>query len=117
MSAALYRDAVASAYGNTPLSADNHTDLGIIDGNRLNLLPEHALVIYIRCFTHLATCQLSSRCARVFYIVLNQTIGFKKREDGMTSTRLEQLTKIRHDHASQAMKDLAAMNIIIRRVG
>jgi phage replication O-like protein O len=117
MSAALYNDAAASAYGNTPLPAENCADLGIIDGNHLNLLPEHALVIYIRCLDHLAMCQLSSRCVRVFFAILNQTIGFKKLEDNINTTRLEKLTKIRHDHAGQAMKDLVAMNILMHRTG
>ena len=117
MSAALYRDTVVSAYGNTPLPADNCTDLGIINGNRLNLLPEHGLIIYARCLEHLAKCQLPNRCVRVFCILLNQTIGFKKLEDNINNTRLEQLTKIRYDHAGQTMKDLADLNIIIRRIG
>ena len=117
MSAALYNDAAASAYGNTPLPDKNGIDLGIIDGNRLNLLPEHAFAIYVRCLNHLAMCQLSSRCTRVFYTILNQTVGFKKLEDNITTTRLEQLTKIRHDHAGQAMKDLVAMNLLMHRIG
>ena len=117
MSTALYNDATVSAYGNTPLPAENGVDLGMIDGNRLNLLPEHALSIYIRCLNHLAMCQLSSRCTRVFYAILNQTVGYKKLEDNITTTRLESLTKIRHDHAGQAMRDLISMNLLIHRIG
>ena len=117
MSTALYNDTAVSAYGNTPLPAENGIDLGIIDGNHLNLLPEHALSIYIRCLNHLAMCQLSSRCTRVFYAILNQTVGYKKLEDNITTTRLEKLTKIRHDHAGQAMKDLVTMNLLIHRIG
>jgi phage replication O-like protein O len=101
----------------------NHLDNGylaeqnIFEGNRLNLFPEQTLEIYDRCINYLATCKLSSRCSRIFCVILKQTIGFKKLEDNVTSTRLEQLSKLRRDHASDAMRELARSNVIIHRRG
>jgi phage replication O-like protein O len=129
MSTALYNNACAPALANTDTAASSTSHLSsdpdhnapvaldIIEGNRLHLLSEHSVIIYRRCLDQLAICQLSPRYIRVFCIILNQTIGHGKLEDNSTSTRLEQLTQIRHDHAAQAMKDLAAMNIIIHRAG
>ena len=129
MSTALYNNTCEPAPTKTAAvthhSSDTHrhpatnlaANLDIIEGNRLHLLSEHSLIVYHRCLDQLALCQLSPRCSRVFYSILNQTIGHSKLEDNMTTTRLEQLTQIRHDHAGQAMKDLAAMNIIIHRAG
>ena len=101
----------------------NHLDNGylaeqnIFEGNRLNLFPEQILEIYDRCINYLASCKLSSRCSRIFFVILKQTIGFKKLEDNVTSTRLEQLSKLRRDHASDAMRELARSNVIIHRRG
>jgi hypothetical protein len=127
MSTTLYNNACAPAQTNTATDETSHLRcdanvavpayLDIIEGNRLHLLSDHSVIVYSRCLDQLALCQLSPRCSRVFCIILNQTIGRSKLEDNMTTTRLEQLTKICHDHAGQAMKDLAAMNIIIHRAG
>jgi hypothetical protein len=48
---------------------------------------------------------------------MEQTVGFHKLEDNLTSTRLEGLTKIRRDHAAQAMRELDLNNVIIHRHG
>ncbi len=48
---------------------------------------------------------------------MDQTVIFGKLEDNVTSTRLQQLTKIRRDHAANAMRELAANNVIIHRRG
>jgi hypothetical protein len=48
---------------------------------------------------------------------MEQTIGFHKLEDNVTSTRLEKLSKFRRDHASQAMHELSRNNVIIHRHG
>jgi hypothetical protein len=48
---------------------------------------------------------------------MEQTIGFHKLEDNVTSTRLEKLSKIRRDHAAQAMHELSRNNVIIHRHG
>jgi hypothetical protein len=48
---------------------------------------------------------------------MEQTIGFHKLEDNVTSTRLEKLSKIRRDHAAQAMRELDLNNVIIHRHG
>jgi phage replication O-like protein O len=120
MSTTLYNNACAPALANTSTaypSSDVPANLDINEGNRLQLLPEHTSLIYRRCLDQLALCQLPPRCIRVFCIILNQTLGHSKIEDNMTSTRLDKLTKIRHDHAAQAMKDLAAMRIINHRIG
>ena len=101
----------------------NHLDNGyladqnIFDGNTLNLLPEQSHEIYRKCLSFLATCQLSSRCARIFCATLEQTIGFGKLEDNINSSRLENLTKIRHDHAIAALRELDHKNVIIHRHG
>ena len=116
MSTELYGSGTAPYYLNH-LENDYLADQNIINGNHLNLFPEQALEIYNRCFNYLATCQLSSRCARIFCAVMNQTIIFGKLEDNVTSTRLQQLTKIRRDHAASAMRELAANNVIIHRRG
>ena len=116
MSTELYGSGTAPYYLNH-LENDYLADQNIINGNHLNLFPEQALEIYKRCFNYLATCQLSSRCARIFCAVMNQTIIFGKLEDNVTSTRLQQLTKIRRDHAASAMRELAANNVIIHRRG
>ncbi len=41
-------------------------DQNIFDGNTLNLFPEQSNEIYRKCLSFLATCQLSSRCTRIF---------------------------------------------------
>ena len=116
MSAAFYKN------DHTPLCV-NHLDNGylaeqnIFNGNFLNLFPEQSNEIYRRCFNYLATCKLSSRCVRVFCAIMEQTVGFRKLEDNITSTRLEGLTKIRRDHAAQAMRELNQHNVIIHRCG
>jgi hypothetical protein len=48
---------------------------------------------------------------------MDQTVIFGKLEDNVTSTRLQQLTKIRRDHAASAMRELAKNNVIIHRRG
>jgi len=48
---------------------------------------------------------------------LEQTIGFGKLEDNINSSRLENLTKIRHDHAISALRELDHKNVIIHRHG
>ena len=101
----------------------NHLDNGylaeqnIFDGNTLHLFPEQSHEIYRKCLNFLATCQLSSRCTRIFCAALEQTIGFGKLEDNINSSRLESLTKIRHDHAISALKELDQKNVLIHRHG
>ncbi len=108
--------------GSTPCCI-NHLDNGylaeqnIFEGNTLNLFPEQSNEIYRKCLSFLATCQLSSRCSRIFCATLEQTIGFGKLEDNINSSRLESLTKIRHDHAISALRELAHKNVIIHRHG
>jgi hypothetical protein len=48
---------------------------------------------------------------------LEQTIGFGKLEDNINSSRLENLTKIRHDHAISALRELDHKNVLIHRHG
>ena len=116
MSTAFYKN------DHTPLCV-NHLDTSylaeqnIFNGNFLNIFPEQSNEIYRKCFNYLATCQLSSRCVRVFCAIMEQTVGFHKLEDNLTSTRLEGLTKIRRDHAAQAMRELDQNNVIIHRHG
>ncbi len=116
MSVAFYKN------DHTPLCV-NHLDTGylaeqnIFNGNYLNIFPEQSNEIYRRCFNYLATCKLSSRCVRIFCVIMEQTIGFHKLEDNVTSTRLEKLSKIRRDHAAQAMHELSRNNVIIHRHG
>jgi len=109
MSTTLYNNACAPAHAKAEA---NPSMTNRSRENRLSLLPEHSNIVYARCLDKLALCQLSTRCSRVFYIILNQTVGRSKREDNINSIRLEKLTEIRHDHAAQAMKDLIAMKII-----
>ena len=116
MSTELYGSGTTPCYLNH-LENDYLADQNIINGNHLNLFPEQALEIYNRCFNYLATCQLSSRCVRIFCAVMDQTVIFGKLEDNVTSTRLQQLTKIRRDHAASAMRELAKNNVIIHRRG
>ena len=101
----------------------NHLDNGylaeqnIFEGNTLNLFPEQSHEVYRKCLSFLATCQLSSRCTRIFCAALEQTIGFGKLEDNINSSRLESLTKIRHDHAISALRELDHKNVLIHRHG
>ena len=101
--------------GKNPLALG--VKLGFIKDNRFLFDYEHSKIIYDRCLDHISTCQLSARCLRVFNIILRQTIGFGKLEDHATTTRLEQLTKIRHDHIGNTLRYLSKRNIIKWRKG
>jgi hypothetical protein len=107
MSTTLYNNACAPAHAKVNPAMTNRSP-----ENRLALLPEHSTIVYKRCLDKLALCQLSLRCTRVFYIILNQTVGENKREDNINSMRLEQLTDLRHDHSAQAMKDLTKVTSV-----
>ena len=118
MSATSYNTSTrAPAQSFADLPMDLGVKLGYIEGNRFKFDYEHSKIIYDRCLDHVITCQLSSRCFRIFHAILRQTVGFQKREDAMTTTRLEQLTNIRHDHAGKVMRYLAKQNIIKCRKG
>ncbi len=118
MSATSYNTSTcAPAQRFADLPIDLGVKLGYIEGNHFKFDYEHSKIIYDRCLDHVITCQLSSRCFRIFHAILRQTIGFQKREDAMTTTRLEQLTNIRHDHAGKVMRYLAKQNIIKCRKG
>ncbi len=117
MSVTSYAPACTSAKnaGKNPLALG--IKLGFIKDNRFLFDYEHSKIIYDRCLDHISTCQLSARCLRVFNIILRQTIGFGKLEDHATTTRLEQLTKIRHDHIGNTLRYLSKRNIIKWRKG
>jgi phage replication O-like protein O len=110
MSTTLYSKATVPAQTKTPPYA-------LSPENRLDLFPEQTKFLYRTCLEQLASCQLPLRCTRVFYVVLNQTIGYDKREDNMNGSYLQSVTQIRYDHANQALRDLAAMKVIILRKG
>jgi phage replication O-like protein O len=107
--------APVQSFADIPL--DLGIQLGFIKDNHLKFDDEHCKIIYDQCLDHVTTCQLSSRCLRVFNAILRQTIGFGKLEDNATTTRLEQLTKIRHDHAGKVIRYLSKRNIIKWRKG
>ncbi len=117
MSATSYRPACASVQntGKNPLALG--VKLGFIKDNRFLFDYEHSKIIYDRCLDHISACQLSARCFRILNIILRQTVGFGKLEDHATTTRLEQLTKIRHDHIGNTLRYLAKRNIIKWRKG
>ncbi len=91
--------------------------LGYIIGNKLQFAGEQSKIIYDLCLKQVSACQLSARCIRLFNTILNQTIGYQKREDHATTTRLQELTKIRHDHIGEAIRFLSHANIIQWRQG
>jgi phage replication O-like protein O len=117
MSATSYRPACAAAQNSGTISLSLGVKLGFIKDNRFLFDYEHAKIIYDRCLDHISTCQLSARCLRVFNTILRQTVGFSKLEDHATTTRLEQLTKIRHDHIGNTLRYLSKRNIIKWRKG
>ncbi len=103
-------------------SAVQNTDelgvqLGYIIGNKLQFAGEQSKIIYDLCLKQISACQLSARCIRLLNTILNQTIGYQKREDHATTTRLQELTKIRHDHIGEAIRFLSHANIIQWRKG
>ncbi len=117
MSATSYAPACSSAKstGETPLALG--VKLGFIKDNRFLFDYEHSKIIYDRCLDHISACQLPARCLRVINTILRQTVGFGKLEDHATTTRLEQLTKIRHDHIGNTLRYLSKRNIIKWRKG
>jgi phage replication O-like protein O len=117
MSVTSYVPACPSAKNTNEISLALGVKLGFIKNNRFLFDYEHSKIIYDRCLDHISTCQLSARCLRVFNTILRQTVGFSKREDHATTTRLEQLTKIRHDHIGNTLRYLSKRNIIKWRKG
>jgi phage replication O-like protein O len=117
MSATSYRPACASVQNTGKIPLALGVKLGFIKDNRFLFDYEHSKIIYDRCLDHISTCQLSARCLRVFNTILRQTVGFGKLEDHATTTRLEQLTKIRHDHIGNTLRYLSQRNIIKWRKG
>ena len=105
----------AKSTGEIPLALG--VKLGFIKDNRFLFDYEHSKIIYDRCLDHISACQLPARCLRVINTILRQTIGFGKLEDHATTTRLEQLTKIRHDHIGNTLRYLSKRNIIKWRKG
>jgi phage replication O-like protein O len=91
--------------------------LGYIIGNKLQFAGEQSKIIYDLCLKQVSACQLPARCIRIFNTILNQTIGYQKREDHATTTRLQELTKIRYDHIGEAIRFLSQANIIQWRQG
>ena len=85
--------------------------------NKLNLLPEHLAQIGTAFIHQLSLARLSPYNLRILTTIYDQTIAYDKREDDMNGTRLQQLTGIRGDHANEAVRCLAALNIIITRQG
>jgi phage replication O-like protein O len=103
-------------------SAVQNTDelgvkLGYIIGNKLQFAGEQSKIIYDLSLEQVSACQLPARCIRLFNTILNQTIGYQKREDHATTTRLQELTKIRYDHIGEAIRFLSRANIIQWRQG
>ena len=117
MSATSYAPACSSAKSTGEIPLALGVKLGFIKDNRFLFDYEHSKIIYDRCLDHISTCQLSARCLRIFNTILRQTIGFSKLEDHATTTRLEQLTKIRHDHIGNTLHYLSKRNIIKWRKG
>jgi len=107
----------APAHSPIKMPIDLGIELGFIKGNTLTYAATHIKIIYDLCLEQLSICQLPPRCIRIFNMILRQTIGFKKREDNATTTRLEQLTKIRHDHVGEGIRYLSQRNIIKWRKG
>jgi phage replication O-like protein O len=112
-------NAATCAPAHSPINVpiDLGIELGFIKGNTLTYASTHIKIIYDLCLEQLSICQLPPRCIRIFNMILRQTIGFKKREDNATTTRLEQLTKIRHDHVGEGIRYLSQRNIIKWRKG
>ncbi len=117
MSATSYAPVCPPAKNTAEMPLALGIKLGFIKDNRFLFDYEHSKIIYDRCLDHISTCQLSARCLRVFNTILRQTVGFSKREDHATTTRLEQLTKIRHDHIGNTLNYLSKRNIIKWRKG
>ena len=112
MHAPLYAKVGSTALKNSPLSA-HPADTA----SSSKLLPEHALIIYRALYRKLALANLTSQQFRVMSTIFTQTVGFDKREDDMNGARLEQLTKIRSDHANETVRQLERMNLIVTRQG
>ncbi len=113
MSTASYTPAYSAAQSTDELGVQ----LGYIIGNKLQFAGEQSKIIYDLCLKQVSACQLSARCIRLFNTILNQTIGYQKREDHATTTRLQELTKIRYDHIGEAIRFLSRANIIQWRQG
>ena len=84
-----------------------------IDG----LLPNHFNIINSEWLTNVVTWKFSGNQARILHAIYRHTTGFRKREDDMNGSRLEQITGIRYDHANEIVRKLAAKNILILRKG
>ena len=112
MSTASYTPACSAAQ-----NADLGIQLGYITGNKLQFAAEQSKIIYDLCLQQVSACQIPARCIRVFNIILNQTVGYQKLEDHATTTRLQELTKIRHDHIGEAIRYLSRAKIIKWRKG
>jgi phage replication O-like protein O len=108
-----YTPACSAAHSSDELGVK----LGYIIGNKLQFAGEQSKIIYDLSLEQVSACQLSARCIRLFNTILNQTIGYQKREDHATTTRLQELTKIRYDHIGEAIRFLSRANIIQWRQG
>ncbi len=115
MSMTSYTPAYSAA--QSPNEHDLGVQLGYIIGNKLQFAGEQSKIIYDLSLEQVSACQLPARCIRLFNTILNQTIGYQKREDHATTTRLQELTKIRYDHIGEAIRFLSRANIIQWRQG
>ena len=113
MSTASYTPACSATQSPDELGVQ----LGYIIGNKLQFAGEQSKIIYDLSLEQVSACQLPARCIRLFNTILNQTIGYQKREDHATTTRLQALTKIRHDHIGEAIRFLSHANVIQWRQG
>ncbi|MCK5896495.1 MAG: replication protein [Cocleimonas sp.] len=108
----------APFYGNAEdISSKKYRNPSLCPKNRLHLLPEHMAQISTAFVQQLSFASLTSRELRILSAIYYQTIGHGKREDDMNGKCLELLTGIRDDHANEAVRRMAALDIVITRLG
>jgi phage replication O-like protein O len=98
-------------------TSENSYNPSLCAKNKLNLLPEHIAEISMAFISQQILAPLSSRNLRILSTIFQQTIGYNKREDDMNPACLQLLSNIRGDHANEAVRRLAALNIILTRKG
>lgn len=102
----------AALYPNTVTSVNSS-----LAQNQIDFPPLAQQIITNAVIRQLSLCQLGSQALRLVLTVLSQTIGFNKKEDDMNGARLQQLTRIRADHANNTVRFLAQKHILIQRQG
>lgn len=110
MQAVLY----ASTGNPAPQNSPNPSHLS---ANKLDLLPEHIAEIDKALHRQISMTRLTANELRLLLVIHQQTVGYNKREDDMNGARLEQLSKIRADHANETIRSLASKNVIFTHRG